>query len=151
MHSLPDHGFTLCTAFRGEPAKGNLYFVAAYWVRVAEDRGASLLLFESEEAARAVAEQIPREQAGGATMVRASRWARSWNTPAGPLRQSGKGGRETCPALAVWRLNTRAALGWPKHSTQPRWALGAATCGPSRHQTIRAATDKTLSPRVEAS
>jgi hypothetical protein len=38
-------------------------------VRVAEDRGASLLLFESEEAARAVAEQIPREQAGGATMV----------------------------------------------------------------------------------
>jgi len=43
-------------------------FVAAYWVRVAEDRGASMLLFESEEAARAVADQIPRQQDGVTTV-----------------------------------------------------------------------------------
>ena len=32
-------------------------FVRAYWVRVSEDTGTSMLVFESEEAAKAVAEQ----------------------------------------------------------------------------------------------
>jgi hypothetical protein len=33
-------------------------FVAGYWVRVAENRGASIVAFESEEAAQAAAERI---------------------------------------------------------------------------------------------
>ena len=44
-------------------------FVAAYFVRVAEDRGVSVVVYESEEAARAAADQIPRDQASGATTV----------------------------------------------------------------------------------
>jgi heme-degrading monooxygenase HmoA len=33
-------------------------FVAGYWVRVAENRGASVVAFESEEAAQAAAERV---------------------------------------------------------------------------------------------
>jgi hypothetical protein len=33
-------------------------FVAGYWVRLAEDRGASVVVFESEEAANAAREQV---------------------------------------------------------------------------------------------
>jgi heme-degrading monooxygenase HmoA len=33
-------------------------FVAGYWVRLAEDRGASVVVFESEDAANAAREQI---------------------------------------------------------------------------------------------
>jgi hypothetical protein len=33
-------------------------FVAGYWVRVAEDKGASVVVFESEDAARTAAERI---------------------------------------------------------------------------------------------
>jgi hypothetical protein len=35
-------------------------FVAAYWVRLEGDRGTSMLVFESEEAARAMADQLAR-------------------------------------------------------------------------------------------
>jgi hypothetical protein len=34
--------------------------VAAYWVRLEGDRGTSMLVFESEEAARAMSDQIAR-------------------------------------------------------------------------------------------
>jgi heme-degrading monooxygenase HmoA len=33
-------------------------FVSAHWVRVSEDTGTSMLVFESEEAAQAMAEQV---------------------------------------------------------------------------------------------
>ena len=33
-------------------------FVAGYWVRIGEDQGRSIIAFESEDAARAAAEQI---------------------------------------------------------------------------------------------
>ena len=33
-------------------------FVAGYWVRVADDRGSSVVVFESEDAANAAREQI---------------------------------------------------------------------------------------------
>jgi hypothetical protein len=33
-------------------------FVAAYWARVEDDKGRSMLVFESEDAARGVADQI---------------------------------------------------------------------------------------------
>ena len=36
-------------------------FVAAYWVETAENRGTAVVVFESEEAARTVAEQPPPE------------------------------------------------------------------------------------------
>jgi hypothetical protein len=42
-------------------------FVAGYWVRVAEDKGASMLVFESEEAARAAAERIVPPEGGAVT------------------------------------------------------------------------------------
>jgi hypothetical protein len=43
-------------------------FVAGYWVRVAEDQGTSVIVFESEEAARSVADQIPTPPAEAATI-----------------------------------------------------------------------------------
>ena len=42
-------------------------FVAAHWVRLAEDKGTSMLVFDSEEAARAVADQIVAQPSGAAT------------------------------------------------------------------------------------
>jgi len=42
-------------------------FVAGYWVRTGEDKGTSIAVFESEEAARAVAERVVAPPSGAAT------------------------------------------------------------------------------------
>jgi hypothetical protein len=42
--------------------------VAAYWVRLADDKGTSIAVFESEEAARAVAEPVTPPPDGSATV-----------------------------------------------------------------------------------
>jgi hypothetical protein len=41
--------------------------VAGYWVRVAEDKGVSIVIFDSEEAARAMAEQVSPPPDGSVT------------------------------------------------------------------------------------
>ena len=41
--------------------------VAGYWVRLAENRGTSVVVFESEEAARAMAEQVTPAPDGSVT------------------------------------------------------------------------------------
>ena len=41
--------------------------VAGYWVRLAEDKGMSIVVFESEEAARAMAEQVTPPPDGSIT------------------------------------------------------------------------------------
>jgi hypothetical protein len=41
--------------------------VAAYWITLAEHKGASIAVFESEEAARAMAEQVTPPPDGSAT------------------------------------------------------------------------------------
>jgi len=43
-------------------------FVAAYWVRLEGNQGASMLVFESEEAARAMAEQVTPPPSGVVTL-----------------------------------------------------------------------------------
>jgi hypothetical protein len=43
-------------------------FVAGYWVRIAEDRGTSVVVFESEEAARGAGEQIAAVPSGAVTL-----------------------------------------------------------------------------------
>ena len=42
-------------------------FVAGYWVRIADDQGRGTIVFESEEAARAVAEQVTNNPGGEVT------------------------------------------------------------------------------------
>jgi hypothetical protein len=42
-------------------------FVAAYWVRLEGDQGTSMLVFESEEAARAMADQVVPPPSGAVT------------------------------------------------------------------------------------
>jgi hypothetical protein len=42
--------------------------VAGHWVRVAEDKGTSIVVFESEEAARAMAEQVTPAPDGSVTV-----------------------------------------------------------------------------------
>jgi hypothetical protein len=42
--------------------------VAGYWVRTAVDKGMSLVVFESEEAARAMADQVVAPPSGAATL-----------------------------------------------------------------------------------
>jgi hypothetical protein len=41
--------------------------VAGYWVRLAEGKGTSIVVFESEEAARAMAEQVTPPPDGSVT------------------------------------------------------------------------------------
>jgi hypothetical protein len=41
--------------------------VAGYWVRLGEDKGTSIVVFESEEAARAMAEQVRPAPDGSVT------------------------------------------------------------------------------------
>lgn len=41
--------------------------MAAYWLTLAEDRGTSIAVFESEEAAREMAEQVTPPPDGSAT------------------------------------------------------------------------------------
>lgn len=41
--------------------------VAGYWVRLGEDKGTSIVVFESEEAARAMAEQVSPAPDGSVT------------------------------------------------------------------------------------
>ena len=43
-------------------------FVAAYWVRLDDNHGTSTLVFESEEAARGVAEQISPPPSGAVAL-----------------------------------------------------------------------------------
>ncbi len=43
-------------------------FVTAHWVRLEENKGTSMLVFESEEAARAVADQINPPPSGAVTL-----------------------------------------------------------------------------------
>ena len=43
-------------------------FVAGYWVRVGDDQGTSVVVFETEDAARAVADRIPAMPNPGATV-----------------------------------------------------------------------------------
>ncbi|MDQ3587399.1 MAG: hypothetical protein M3433_07715 [Actinomycetota bacterium] len=43
-------------------------FVAAYWVGIEEDQGRSMLVFESEDAARGVANQIASPPNGAVTV-----------------------------------------------------------------------------------
>jgi hypothetical protein len=43
-------------------------FVAGYWTRVQENQGQSMVVFESDEAARGVAEQIQAQQGEAVTM-----------------------------------------------------------------------------------
>ncbi len=43
-------------------------FVAGYWVRVEEDQGTSMVVFDSEDAARGMADQIPTPPADAATI-----------------------------------------------------------------------------------
>ena len=44
-------------------------FVAAFWVRIAEDQGTGVIVFESEDAARTMADQMPRQTPGDVTTV----------------------------------------------------------------------------------
>ena len=46
--------------------KGAPGFVTGYWVRIGENQGRSVVIFESEEAARAVAEQVAATPPPGA-------------------------------------------------------------------------------------
>jgi hypothetical protein len=48
--------------------KGAPGFVAGYWVRVGENAGRSVIVFESEEAARKVAEQVTSAPNPGVTL-----------------------------------------------------------------------------------
>ena len=43
--------------------------VGAFWFEGPDDRVTSMLFFESEDVARAMADQIPRESPGGVTTV----------------------------------------------------------------------------------
>jgi hypothetical protein len=44
--------------------KGNPGFVAGYWVRLEGDKGTSVVVFESEDAARSALEQAPEPPEG---------------------------------------------------------------------------------------
>lgn len=44
-------------------------FVTAHWVRLGEDSGTSMLIFESEEAAQAAAEQLRSNPPGGGAVT----------------------------------------------------------------------------------
>jgi len=65
------HDFDAALAFAREQVtprvSGAPGFVAAYWVRLAENKGASIAIFESEEAARAMAEQVAPAPDGSVT------------------------------------------------------------------------------------
>jgi hypothetical protein len=41
--------------------------VGGYWVRTAEDQGISMVIFETEDAARAMADQVVAPESGAAT------------------------------------------------------------------------------------
>jgi hypothetical protein len=43
-------------------------FIGAYWVRLEGNQGTSMLVFESEEAARAMAEQVSPPPSGAVTL-----------------------------------------------------------------------------------
>jgi hypothetical protein len=60
-----------CRLPAAAPAKrteGGAGFVAGYWVRVAENRGTSVIAFESEEAARGAADRIVTPPSEAATV-----------------------------------------------------------------------------------
>jgi hypothetical protein len=63
------HDFERATTFLREQAIPRIRqapgFVAAQWVRLDENTGTSMLTFETEEAARAAAEQIRANPPGG--------------------------------------------------------------------------------------
>jgi hypothetical protein len=63
------HDFEQATTFLREQAIPRIRqapgFVAAQWVRLDENTGTSMLTFETEEAARAAAEQIRANPPGG--------------------------------------------------------------------------------------
>jgi hypothetical protein len=63
------HDFEQATAFLRDQAIPRIRqapgFVAAQWVRLDENTGTSMLTFETEEAARAAAEQIRANPPGG--------------------------------------------------------------------------------------
>ena len=63
------HDFEKASAFLREQGIPRLKqapgFIAAQWVRLDENRGTSMLTFESEETARAAAEQLRANPPGG--------------------------------------------------------------------------------------
>jgi len=68
--------------------------VAGYWVRTAEDKGMSLVVFESEDAARAMADQVVAPQAARPRST-VSMSGRSWRTPDAVLAPRDTGRADT--------------------------------------------------------